>query len=71
MRDTEKLGRTWRNRTTGAAQDAALEEAVVLVGDRTGLASESDVSKGVMVKTPTHLTNTDRDSGAAVRNVET
>ena len=65
MEDTEKgaggtvPGRTRRDRTTRAAQDAVAEEAVTLVGDRTGIITETEVREGVMVTTPTPPNRTD------------
>ena len=46
-------GINWRDRTTGAAQDAVAEEAVMLVGYRTGITAEAEVRREVMVTTPT------------------
>ena len=51
-REIEKSGRTWTDRLTEAAQDAVLEEAVTLLGDRTGLTVEAQVCNGLMVTTP-------------------
>ena len=51
--DTRKImegtapGRTQKDRTTGAAQDAMVEEAVTLVGDRTGQTAEAEVCEEV------------------------
>ena len=45
-------GITRRYRTTGAAQDEMTEDAVTLVGDRTGITAEADLSEKVMVTTP-------------------
>ena len=42
-----------RERTTREDQDEVLEEAVKFLGDRKGLTAEPDVSKGVMITTPT------------------
>ena len=53
-------GITRRDRTTGAVQDAVAEEAVTLVGDKTGMKAELEAREGVMVKTPTPSTRTDR-----------
>ena len=53
--ETEEMptGITRGDRTTGAVQDAVLEEAVTLVGgDRTGPTVEVEVRKGVVVATP-------------------
>ena len=36
-----------------AAQDAVVEEAVTLVGDKMGQTAEAEVRKGVMTITPT------------------
>ena len=52
-------GRTRRDRTTRVAQDAVAEEAVTLVGDRTGIITETEVREGVMVTTPTPPNRTD------------
>ena len=41
----EKSVRTRTDKLTGAAQDAVLEEAVTLVGDKTGLTSEAEVGR--------------------------
>ena len=42
-RETEKLGRTHRDITMGAAQDVVAEEVVLLVVDRTGQTAEAEV----------------------------
>ena len=46
-------GRTRRERTTVVAKDTVAEEAVMLVGNRTGLISEAEVREGVMAISPT------------------
>ena len=38
-------GRTQTDRIAGAAQDAVLEEASMLVGDRTGLTAEAELGR--------------------------
>ena len=60
-------------RLTGAAQDAVLEEVVMLVGeDRTLTTVDVEVCKGVVVTpTPPPLTKTDREFEVAVRTVST
>ena len=62
-------GRTRRDRTTGAAQGVVSEEAVTLVGDRTGITAEAEVRKRTMLKTPNNPTRMDRECGTAVRTV--
>ena len=48
------------------------EEAVTLVGDRTGITAEVEVREEVMVTTPTTPpTRTERECRAAVRTVGT
>ena len=42
-------------------------EAVMLVGDRTGIIAEADVRERVMVTTPSKPTWTDRECGGKVR----
>ena len=44
---------TWRNRTTGTAQDLVVEKAVTLVRYRMKISLEAKVRKGRMVTTPT------------------
>ena len=66
------MGRTRRDITTGAAQDAVLEEAFTFVGDRMGITAEAEVREGVMLTNPTPPpTKTDRECRVAVRTVGT
>ena len=60
------------DRITEVAQNLESEEAATLVGkDRAGTAAEAELRKGVVVKTTTPSTKTNRDCGAAVRTVRT
>ena len=65
--------RNRKDRTTGAAQYAVAEEAVTLVGDRTGRTAEAEVHGWVMLMPPPPPppTRTERGCRAAVRTVGT
>ena len=48
----ETVSETWRDRTTGTAQDSVAGELVTLVGEME-ITAEAEVREGVMVTTPT------------------
>ena len=59
-RSKETVPETRRDRIMGTAQYLVAEEMFTLVRDRTDITAEAEVREGVMVKTPTPPTSTDR-----------